>query len=186
MKAAVYEKYGPPDVVHIKNLPKPVPKDDEVLVRVHASTVNSADWRARSLDLPSGFGLAGRLMFGVFGPRKPILGTELSGVIESVGKGVTARSKASLAEKGRLLVVLGGLSDMALAGFRSRKNGKKVISGVAGSSAERCQTLADLAASGAFTPVIDRTYPLSEIVAAHAYVDTGRKKGSVVITMTSD
>ena len=105
-------------------------------------------------------------------------------IVDTAGTASWARSKASLAEKGRLLVVLGGLSDMALAGFRSRKNGRKVISGVAGSSAERCQALADLAEAEAFTPVIDCTYPLSEIVAAHAYVDTGRKKGSVVITMS--
>lgn len=321
MKAAIYEKYGPPEVVRVREVAKPSPKADEVLIEIQASTVSSGDWRARSLDLPPGFGMIGRLMFGIFRPRKPILGTELAGVVNAIGKdvtkfkigdvvfadcgtgfgghaeykamsqdgaialkpnnlsieeaaalcfgGITAldflkkmaniqlgekvlvngasgatgtafvqlakyfgaqvtgvcstpnldlvksigadrtvdytrmdftkngetydiivdtvgtapwpRVKASLSERGRLLVVLGGISDMLLAGFRSRKNGRQVISGVAGASATSLQFLAELAAAGAFKPVIDRIYPLEKIVEAHAYVDTGRKKGSVVI-----
>src|SRR5688572_12801194 len=88
MKAAVYERYGPPDVVELKEVEKPTPKDSEVLIRIRATTVTSADWRARSLHMPAGFGLMGRLFFGVSKPRQPILGTELAGDIESVGKDV--------------------------------------------------------------------------------------------------
>ena len=89
MKAAVYTRYGPPDVVHITEIPSPSPKDNEVLIRIHTTTVNSGDWRMRSARVPRGFGLIIRLMFGITGPRQPILGTECAGVIESVGAKVT-------------------------------------------------------------------------------------------------
>lgn len=88
MKAAVYKSYGPPEVVQITEVVKPRPKPDEVLVRVRASTVSAGDWRVRSLDVPRGFGLAMRLAFGLFGPRKQILGMELAGEIEAVGEKV--------------------------------------------------------------------------------------------------
>ncbi len=323
MKAAVYHRYGPPEVVRVEEVETPNPGDNQIRVRVHASTVSSGDWRARSLEVPRGMGFAGRLIFGLFRPRQPILGTELSGIVESVGKDVITfdvgdkvfadrgtgmgahaeyivldedapiagipdnlsfeeaaalcfggtvaldflqkhgdiqpgqrvlingasgttgtalvqiakhfgaevtavcstrnvdlvselgadhvvdytsedfsqngekydliadtagtapwhRAKDSLSDTGRLLVVLGGLSDMVLAPIRSKKNGKQVISTVAGSSAERCRRLAQLAADGIYKPVIDRVYPLEEIAEAHAHVDTGGKVGSVVITM---
>ena len=89
MKAAVYRKYGPPSVVTIADVPKPRPTDRQVLIRINATTVTSGDWRARSLEMPAGFGILGRLVFGILKPRKPVLGTELAGVIESVGKAVT-------------------------------------------------------------------------------------------------
>ena len=89
MKAAVYRKYGPPDVVKIENVEKPKPKDNEVLIRIHAATVTSGDWRARTLIVPKGFGPIPRLIFGFFRPRRPILGSELAGRIEAVGKAVT-------------------------------------------------------------------------------------------------
>src|SRR5688572_7337683 len=62
MKAMVYSRYGGPNVVTLAEWPKPAPKDNEVLIRVHATTVSSADWRARSLNMPRGFGLMGRLV----------------------------------------------------------------------------------------------------------------------------
>ena len=89
MKAIVYERYGPPDVLQLKEVAKPMPKDNEVLIRMRATTVTSGDWRVRSLDVPVGFGLLARLVFGVLRPRQPILGTELAGEIESVGKDVS-------------------------------------------------------------------------------------------------
>jgi NADPH:quinone reductase-like Zn-dependent oxidoreductase len=89
MKAAVYKKYGPPSVVVLADVPMPSPKADEVLIRIHATTVSTADWRARSLAMPAGFGPMGRPFFGLFGPRQPILGTELAGEIVATGKAVT-------------------------------------------------------------------------------------------------
>src|SRR4029079_6639409 len=76
-------------VVALAEVPKPIPKDNEVLIRIYATTVTTGDVRARSLRLPGGFAFMGRFVFGVFGPRQPILGTELSGVVEAAGKAVT-------------------------------------------------------------------------------------------------
>lgn len=89
MKAAVYTEYGPPDVVQVKEIAKPVPKANEILIKIHAATVASGDARVRSLRAPKGFGTMIRLMFGVFGPRNPILGTDFAGEVESVGSTVT-------------------------------------------------------------------------------------------------
>jgi NADPH:quinone reductase-like Zn-dependent oxidoreductase len=89
MKAAVYANYGAAEVLSVTEVEKPVPGDDEVLIAVHVTTVTSGDLRARSLVLPRGFGVLGRLVFGVFAPRQPILGTELAGRVEAVGKRVT-------------------------------------------------------------------------------------------------
>jgi NADPH:quinone reductase-like Zn-dependent oxidoreductase len=89
MRAIVYERYGSPDVLELREVPTPVPASNEVLIRVHATTVSAADWRARSLAMPPGFGFMARLVFGVTRPRQPILGTELAGVIERIGSDVT-------------------------------------------------------------------------------------------------
>ncbi len=76
MKAAVYRRYGPPEVVAVEDVPLPAPGPNEVLVCVRATTVSSADWRVRSLSMPRGFGMFGRLAFGITAPRRPILGRE--------------------------------------------------------------------------------------------------------------
>jgi NADPH:quinone reductase-like Zn-dependent oxidoreductase len=321
MKAAVYNSYGPPGVVRIAEVPKPQPKDNEVLVRIHASTVTSGDWRARSLKMPAGFGILGRLVFGILKPRQPILGTELAGVVEATGRSVTRfrpgdevvafpggrfgshaeyrtmaedgaiafkpanlsfaeaaslffgsttalpflRDKARLkrgekvlvvgasgavgtalvqiarhlgaavtgvtstgnvelvrslgAEKvidytredfattgetwdvivdttstapysrcaavlnpgGRLVVVNGSFAQALGIGAPSRASGKRVITGVAPITPDDVLYIAEMAAAGDLVPVIDRTYPLEQVADAHAYVDTGRKRGSVVL-----
>jgi NADPH:quinone reductase-like Zn-dependent oxidoreductase len=323
MKAVVYTKYGPPDVVALAEVPKPAPKAHEVLIRIHATTVTTGDWRARSLQMPRGFGLLGRLFFGVFGPRKPILGTELAGEIEAVGKAVTRfkpgdevfafagasygchaeyrtisesgmialkpanlsfeeaaalsfggitalgflKSKGSikrgdkvlivgasggvgtaavqiarhfgaevtgvcstanlelvrsigadkvidytnedfvknggtydiildttgtasffrcgraLKEGGRLLLVQASFSQALGMERPPRSSGKKVIAGVVTERLEDLRFLATLAEAGEFKPVIDRSYPLENAAEAHAYVDTGRKRGNVVMTI---
>ena len=88
MKAIVYTKYGPPDVLQLKEVEKPVPRDSEVLIKVHATAVTAADYRIRSFKVPVGFWLPARLGLGLLGPRKTILGIDLAGEIEAVGKNV--------------------------------------------------------------------------------------------------
>jgi NADPH:quinone reductase-like Zn-dependent oxidoreductase len=322
MKAIVYEKYGPPEVLQLKEVEKPTPKDNEVLIKTYAVTVTAGDWRVRSLIVPAGFGLIIRLVFGVFKPKQPILGSELAGVVELIGKdvnkfqvgdqvfafsdaamgcyaeykcmpedgaiafkpanlsyeeaaalsfgGTTAldflrrgklqsgerilvngasggvgtaavqlarhfgaevtgvcstanielvrslgashvidytqedftqngetydviidttgtapfsRSQVSLKEEGRLLMVLAGLPDMLKVLWVSMTSSKKVIAGPVATGAEDLRFLAELAAAGEFKPVIDRRYPFEQMVEAHRYVDTGRKKGNVIVTL---
>ena len=89
MRAIVYDRYGPPSVLQLKEVATPTAKDDEVLIEVRATTVTSGDTRMRALNVPRGFGLLSRLALGVFGPRQRILGMELSGVVAAVGKKVT-------------------------------------------------------------------------------------------------
>ena len=321
MKAIVYTKYGPPEVLQIKEIEKPIPKDNEVLIKIHATTVTAGDWRVRSLAVPFGFGLLARLALGFFKPRQPILGSELAGTVAAIGKdvkkfkvgdpvvafsglhmgcyveykcmpedgavapkpsnltyeeaaalsfgGTTAldffkrgklksgervlvngasgavgsaavqlakhfgaevtgvcstanlelvkslgarhvidyskedftkngetydvivdtagtapfpRSKASLKENGRLLQVLGSLPEILRAPWASMTTSKRIVAGTAAERPEDLYFLAKLAEAGEFRPVIDRRYPFEQIVEAHRYVDTGRKKGNVVIT----
>lgn len=90
MKAIVYTKYGPPEVLHLTKIEKPVPGDNEILVKVYATTVSAGVLWARSGKHPNSklFTLAVRIMFGLTKPKKTILGYEVSGEVESVGKDV--------------------------------------------------------------------------------------------------
>ena len=88
MKAIICIKYGLPDVLQLKEVEKPVPKDNEVLVRIYATTVTKFDCWTRSSTAPTGMGLISRIAGGFTKPKQPILGTELAGEIEAVGKGV--------------------------------------------------------------------------------------------------
>jgi NADPH:quinone reductase-like Zn-dependent oxidoreductase len=321
MKAVVYDAYGSPDVLRLMEVPTPQPKPDEVLIRTRASTVTSGDWRARSLVMPRGFGLMGRLVFGLSKPRQPILGTELSGDVVAIGRDVTrfkvgdavfafagaamgchaeykcmrqdgalalkpegltydeaaalsfggttalsffrraklqrgesvlvngasggvgtaavqlathfgaqvtgvcsagnaalvrslgathvldyaredftkngerydvivdtagtapfSRSAASLNPGGRCLLVLGGLPDLLRLPWQQLRSGKTIIAGPAAVRAADLQFLADLAAAGEFTPVIDRRYAFADTADAHRHVDSGHKRGNVVVT----
>src|SRR3990172_9365176 len=322
MKAILYQRYGPPDVLELKEVEKPAPKENEVLIKIHATTVTSGDWRAGSLEVPAGFKFLSRLFFGFRKPKRQILGTELAGKIEEIGKsvrgfevgdrvfaypgasmgcyaeykcmpedgplarippnlsydeaaalsfgGATAldffrrgklqsgervlingasggvgtaavqlakhfgaevtavcsganaelvrslgaahaidytkedftkngktydvivdtvgtapfsRSRNSLKEGGRLLLVLGNLSDLLQVPWISMTSNKKVIAGPASERPDDLRLLAELAQAGKFRAVIDRRYRLEQIVEAHRYIDTGRKRGNVVITL---
>lgn len=86
MKAMTAEKYGSPDVLQLREVEKPVPKDNEVLIKVFATSVTTGDARIRGLNVPAGFGLMVRLMFGFRKPRNPVLGIDFAGEVESVGR----------------------------------------------------------------------------------------------------
>src|ERR1035437_10109210 len=88
MKAIVYTKYGPPEVVKLIEVLKPIPKDNEVLVKVYASTVNRTDSGFRSAQY-----FISRFWSGLLRPKYQILGCEFAGVIEEIGKSVTTLKK---------------------------------------------------------------------------------------------
>lgn len=317
MKAAVYASYGAPEVVQIKTLAKPVPQDNEILVKIHATAVNSADARLRRADP-----FAVRFFFGLFRPSKSVLGGVLSGTVEAVGKNVrkfkvgdqvfgsayphfgahaeyiclpetgtlavkpdnisheeaaalpfggltavhflqkgniqpgqkvlvygasgaigtaavqiakyfgaevtgvcsTANMEmvkslgadhvidytktdfttiggqydvvfetvnkapfsaclAALRENGTLILGAAMLTAMLRGAWVSLTGSKKVISGVAVETVTALALLKKMAEEGRLKAVIDKKYDFAQIATAHAYVDTGRKKGNVVIVV---
>jgi len=321
MKAIVYKKYGPPDVLQAGDVEKPVPKDNEVLIRNHAATVTAGDCEMRSFSMPMWIWLPVRIWMGLIHPRIQILGQELSGEIEAVGKDVKefregdqvfaacnnfgayaeykclqsdgpiaikptnmsyeeaasiptggynalhflrkaniqhgqkviingaggsigvmaiqlakhfgaevtgvdssekldmlsaigtdhvldytqvdftktgesydvildvvgkssfSRSVKSLNENGCYLLANPRLLSMLRAVWTSKTSSKKVMFEFAPAKPEALDFLRALIEEGKIRSVIDRTYPLEELVEAHAYVETGKKTGSVVITI---
>jgi NADPH:quinone reductase-like Zn-dependent oxidoreductase len=323
MLAYSYTQYGSPDVITQVTLPRPTPRPNEVLIRIVATTVSTGDWRARSLTMPKGLGWMGRLVFGLRGPRKPILGTEFSGVIEAVGAKVVndqpgdavigfpgaafgahaefitmpadgkltlkpdiigfedaaalpfgattaydflvnkaklqqgetvlingasgsvgsacvqigkhlgacvtavcsggnaelvrtlgadhvidyrtqdvietntqydmvvdtvgtlpwAQAKHAIRDGGKMVLIAGVTSDMILGGIKARLAGKKMVGGVASEHRDILEAVVKLAKQGVLQPVIDRIYAFEDMKTAHAHVDTGRKKGNVVVSV---
>lgn len=322
MKAIVCTKYGPPEVLQLKEVAKPIPKDNEVLVKILATSVHIGDCRLRGFNVPPMFRLALRIAIGFRGPRKKILGAELVGKIETVGKDVTRfkagdevfgdtegvlgtyaeyvclPEKAALAakptnltyeetaagpvsalaalhylrkaniRKGQKILINGASGALGTAGVQLAKHfgaevtgvcstvnvemvkslgadavidytkedftqsgqtydivfdaigkstfsrckgllskngvyvlslptlaftlqtlwtgmvgGKKAVAGIPKSTVEDLVFLKELMEAGELKPVIDRVYPLGQMAEAHRYVDTGRKKGNVVITV---
>lgn len=314
MLAWVCTRYGGTDVLRLRTLPRPVPGPRDVLVRVLAASVSSADMRVRTQKLPRGFGLLGRLAFGITRPRQPVLGTDVAGVVEAVGRAVTgfapgdavvgvagvamgghaeyyllpgtrplvhkparlsfvdaaclpfgglaalhflnkanlragesllvigaagavgsamvqlARYRGAhvtavcsggnvalgaqavidyteedftqdpqqwdvvadtvgassfaaclprLTEHGRYLAVAGSLAQVLARPRGTRRS----IAGPAAERPEDLQTLMDLAQAGVLRPVLDCAYPFADLPAAHAYVETGRKRGTVVVAL---
>ena len=328
MKAIVYTQYGPADVLHLQDVEKPSPKDNEVLIKVHATSVTAGDCNARGfVFVPPGFGFLSRLMFGLRKPKQTILGGELSGEIVAVGKDVKqfkkgdlifgnagekfgayaeyvclaenavlvmkpanitfeeaasipfgamtalyflrdaaklqrgqkvliigasgctgvyavqlakyygaevtgvcstanvelvkslgadevidytqedltqngetydvildmvignasfARYKGSLKPNGLYLAGAGGLESFAQMAWTGITGGKKVIAGMAPDRVEDLVFLKGLLEAGKLKPVIDRRYPLDQTAEAHRYADTGRKRGSVIITIPTE
>ena len=308
MKAVVCEKYGPPEVLKIKDVEKPVPRDDEVLIKIFATSVHRGDSRMRGLDIP-GPGwqvLMARIFLGFNKPKNNILGMELAGEIEAVGKKVTlfkagdevfactvwcgfgAYAEYKCMREGGVLALKptnmnfeqaavmpsGGITTLAIIKMANIQPGQKVLiygaSGSVGTFAVQlakayggevtgvCSTsnldlvkslgadqvidytqedfsrrgvtydvifdavglykgdykkslkktgiylnantssdkidkkdvtallkeLEELIEAGKLKAVIDRSYPMEQIVEAHRYVDSGHKKGNVVITVT--
>ena len=302
MRAVVYSQYGPPEVLNFTEVDKPLPRKNEILVRIHATTVTSGDVRLRASDFPPLFWLPARLIFGLFKPKKKVLGHEFSGVVEAKGEavdeyelgdavfgtttmlpygsyadyicvptewksGVVGLKPNNLSFPEAAALPVGGMTALFLLEKAKIKKGDKVLvygaSGSVGSYAvqianyfgafvtgvcsssnidmvkglgaegvidykkedftsldtefdivldavgktgkanakkvlkaggtfvsvqmlttekkENLQTLKSLAEQGELTPFIDKSYPLEEIVAAHRYVGSGRKKGNVVI-----
>jgi len=163
MKAIVYTKYGPPDVLQLKEVEKPTPKDNEVLINIHATTVTKYDCWQRSCTAPTGFWLFMRISIGLRKPQKTILGTELAGEIEAVGKDV------KLFKEGDQVFGYPGMSLGANVEYICLP--------------EDLIFLKELIEAWKIKSVIDRSYPLEQIAEAHRYVDKGHKKGNVVITL---
>lgn len=320
MNVAMCRRYGPPDVVTIEAAELPAPGPHDVLIRVRATTVSTADWRIRSLSMPHGFGAIGRLAFGLRAPRQPVLGSELAGdvvavgsavrqfgfgdaviavpgsklgahaeyvcmreqgvlvrkppqmpyeqaaalafggttavdfyrraalragervlvngatgtvgsamvqvaanagahvtavcsgsnaelvhalgatrvidyhqtdftadgahydvIVDTVGNAPYARAKHALRPRGRLLLVLATLPELVRAPWVSLTTGHRVIAGPAAERRDDLHTIVRMAEAGRFTPLIDCCVPFAQIVDAHARVESGRKRGSVVV-----
>jgi NADPH:quinone reductase-like Zn-dependent oxidoreductase len=89
MRAACVDRYGPAEGVVIRPVRRPEPQADEILVRVHATSVTTADWRMRAGAFPRGFAIPGRLVLGLRGPRRRVLGGDFAGRVEATGRSVT-------------------------------------------------------------------------------------------------
>ena len=136
MKAVIWTKYGPLDGLQLREVEKPIPKDNEVRIKIYATTVTAGDCELRRFNQLTMFWLPLRIYFGFIKPRRDIiLGQELAGEIELVGKAVKRFKVGEQIEAGKLKTV------------------------------------------------IDRRFPLEQIAEAHRYVETGHKKGNVVITV---
>lgn len=180
MKAAVHARYGPPEVVRISDAEKPTAKDNELLVKVHATTVNRTDCGFRS-----GKPFFSRFFTGLVRPRGTVMGNEFAGEVEAVGGGVTSF------EVGDRVFGFTGLSgpfgahadyvtipeDGSVATMLPDLTYEEAAPSIEGSH----YALSN--ASGEFKPLIDRRYQLDQIVEAYRYVETGQKIGNVVISI---
>ena len=105
-------------------------------------------------------------------------------VVDTVGTAPWVRSQNALVPNCRMLMIAGSTSDMILGGLKARLRGKRLIGGVASEAVIILSKVVDLTAAGDFHPVIDRNFDFSQMMSAHAHVDTGHKKGNVVVTVT--
>lgn len=139
MKAIVYDRYGPPEVLHLEDVERPVPKDDEVLVKIHASTVNRLDVHTREANRKSGAAVSilSRLVSGVRAPRQRILGSEFAGEVVTTGAEV---SKFKVGDR-----VFGntGLRFGAHAEFTCVKEGSRIAPTPTGTTFEKAAPITD-------------------------------------------
>ena len=138
MKAIVCTKWGPPDVLELREVPKPTPKDNEILIKIHATTVIAGDCELRGQNLPmmgSGLKLLMRIGFGIRGPRKNILGQQLAGEVEAIGKDVT------LFKKGDHVFGVTGFSMGSYAEYKCLSENKLVIIKPANMTFEEASTI---------------------------------------------
>jgi NADPH:quinone reductase-like Zn-dependent oxidoreductase len=203
MRAVVYDRYGAPEVQRLEVVERPVPKDDEILVKIHATTVNRGDcgWRSGKRFSRIIMPLLGN--GGVFQPKRRILGGELAGEVEAVGAAVTefavgdhvfgtnlfgahaefvcmresdplAHMPANMTFEEAAAVCDGAI--LALGCLRRadlRKGQRLLVYGASGS----------IGTAAVHRAVIDRSYPLEEVVEATRYVETQQKTGNVVLTV---
>lgn len=187
MKAIVYEKYGPPDVLQLKEVERPALKEAEVLVKVHATSLNAYDWRLLRADP-----FLVRLMPGaLFKPKTTIPGADIAGRVEAVGRGVNRFQPGDpvfgAVARGRY-VMAGGTNAqifqaMLLGPLMSNRGGKGLGGISAITSREDLLVLRELPEAGKIVPVIDRCFPFREAIDALRYVDAGHAKGKVVVTV---
>jgi len=139
MKAVVYDRYGPPDVLRIEEVPRPVPREDEILVKVHATTVNRADVHTREANRSYGLAasLLSRLVSGLRGPRQRILGREFAGEVEAVGAAVSEFAV------GDHVFGLGGLKFGAHAEFMCVRENARIAHMPVGMSFEEAAPITD-------------------------------------------
>ncbi len=258
MKAIVWTKYGSPDGLQLREVAIPAPKEDEVLINVHAATASQADTELRRLKLPLLFAIPLRLYLGFTKPtRITILGTEFAGevvatgnevtryrpgdqvfgytglsmrtyakhygsevtgvdkpgklemlrsigadhvidytqedftrsgerydvILDTAGKSSFSGSLRSLKENGTYLNANPGLFGGIRMRWVSRRSSKRVIPWTAGYTTDNLLALKKLIEAGTLKAIIDRRYPLEQAAEAHRYVETGEKKGNVVLTV---
>jgi len=210
MRAVVYDQYGPPEVQRLEEVPPPVPRNDEVLVKIHATTVNRLDCHTREANRR--IGTAGVQLAKYFGAHVTAvcstknleLVTALGAdatidytkddftqnghtddfVFDAVGKHSFRRSKRSLKPGGSYLAT-DHFVNLWLALWTSLAGGKRVRFSITSPMPTKKEVvfLNELVESGRFRPVVDRCYPLEEIVEATRYVETEQKTGNVVLTV---
>jgi NADPH:quinone reductase-like Zn-dependent oxidoreductase len=191
VKAAVYAEYGPPDVVRIEEVEAPVPQDHEVLVEVHAASLNPYDWH-----FVRGLPRLMRLMSGLRRPKDPRLGVDVAGRVRAVGAGVTrfkpgdavfGMCRGSVAElvcaPESALVEMPALGRSIAQLLRNLLGRQKLTGLLARRKTEDLEALRGLLASGEVRPVIDRRFALAEVRDALRYVEEGRARGKVVISV---